>query len=294
MKIGFWTLLQVDADWPNERIAREAAARGYHGVDLRVARTDGLETLGANVRLDSDAAEIQRIRAAYADAGVEIASLNCYNGSPRASDDAKWLDYRDSLERHADLAVALGTTRVRYVVEGPAADLAWPGYLLRAWETIGAVLDRHPTLDAVVENHPGRASARQLLETAEKAGDDRIGVEFSPDHALVMQEDIGELIERYCRHIHHVCYADRRLVEEGLGDFDGRFYSIRYESCFPGEGNVPTERMIERLREGGFDDYISLKYERSSTYGLHLPPGTKAFDEFPAFLARYGVAPARS
>jgi len=292
MKIGFWTLLDSEASWSTAQVAQEAAARGYHGADLRVARNDGRPTLGADVRLDSNPAVRERIRADFAAVGVEIASLNCYNGSPHSSSESSWRAFESELTRHAELATALGTRRVRFVIEGPAPDLDWPAYLRRGWARIGAALDRFPGLDAVVENHPGRANARQLFEVAEEIDDPRIGLEFSPEHALVMQEDVLGLIERYCRHIHHLCYADRRVVQEGLADFDGRYYTVRYESCWNGDGVVPTGRMLDLLRAGGFDDYISLKYEKSADYGWHLPPGIDALDHFPGFLAGFGIEPA--
>jgi hypothetical protein len=38
-----------------------------------------------------------------------------------------------------------------------------------------------------------------------------------------MQEDNIDLIERYAKHIHQVCYADRKPVQQDLGKFDGRY-----------------------------------------------------------------------
>ena len=125
-------------------------------------------------------------------------------------------------------------------------------------------------MNAVVENHPGRASAAQLLATAEKMQDQRIGVEFSPDHVVVMQENVLDLVERYAPHIHHICFADRKVVQEDLASFDGRYYYVRYESCAIGDGIVPGREMLAKLAHLGFDDYVSL--EVGEVVQVRAPP----------------------
>jgi sugar phosphate isomerase/epimerase len=126
-----------------------------------------------------------------------------------------------------------------------------------------------------------------LLAMADRAADPRLGVEFSPEHALVMQENILDLIDRYTPHIHNVCYADRRVVQDDLARFDGHYYYVRYEPCWNGDGIVPTASMLDGLARGGFDDYITLKYERSATYGRHLPPAPLALEHFPGFIGQF-------
>src|SRR5215813_10112745 len=84
VKLGFWTL--YDVDWTNEEIAHRAAALGYHGVDLRVTSLGRETRTGENISLQSSTDEIDRTRQAFAQAGVEISSLNCYNSSPTTID----------------------------------------------------------------------------------------------------------------------------------------------------------------------------------------------------------------
>jgi hypothetical protein len=54
----------------------------------------------------------------------------------------------------------------------------------------------------------------------EKSGSSRLGVAFSPNHCIVMQEDPVILADRYASGIQHVSFGDRRRVEEDLGMFD--------------------------------------------------------------------------
>src|SRR4051812_14271072 len=80
VKLAFWTL--YDVDWTNDEIARRAAALGYHGVDLRVSARGRDPRIGENISLQSSVEEIERTQQAFAQAGVAISSLNCYNSSP--------------------------------------------------------------------------------------------------------------------------------------------------------------------------------------------------------------------
>jgi sugar phosphate isomerase/epimerase len=288
VKLGFWTL--YDVDWTNEEIAHRAAALGYHGVDLRVT-SPGRETrTGENISLQSSTDEIERTRQAFAQAGVEISSLNCYNSSPTTIDATALGAFEQEILTHAQLAQKLATPRIRFQLTAqPAHGIAWETYLDAIWQTVGRVLDAVPGINAVVENHPDRANAEQLLATSERMKDTRIGVEFSPDHVIVMQENLLDLVERYAPFIHQICYADRKLVQEDLAKFDGRYYYIRYESCWIGDGNVPGGEMLSRLSRCGFNDYVSLKWEKSSRFGHHLASSESALEHYASYMRQFGV-----
>jgi sugar phosphate isomerase/epimerase len=186
------------------------------------------------------------------------------------------------------LARKVGAPRIRFqITSGPPAGMSWDDYLVETWRAVGRALDMVPGINAVVENHPDRANAAQLLATAEKVADPRIGVELSPDHVLVMQEPLLELIERYAPQIHHICMADRKVVQDDLARFDGRYYYVRYESCWIGDGIVPIEKMLAILSRHGFDDYVSLKWEKSSRFGHHLPSSESALKHFAQYMRQF-------
>jgi sugar phosphate isomerase/epimerase len=288
VKLGFWTL--YDVDWTNDEIARKAAALGYQGVDLRVTAPGRTPGIGENLTLQSNTEDIERTKQAFAAANVEISSLNCYNASPTTIDAAAIEPFETQLRQHAELAQKVGTARIRFQLAAvPAEGISWESYLDAIWQAVGRVLDAAPGLNAVVENHPDRANAEQLLATAERMKDSRIGVEFSPDHVVVMQEHLLDLVDRYAPYIHQICYADRKLVQEDLAKFDGRYYYIRYESCWIGDGAVPGKEMLSRLASLGFDDYVSLKWEKSARFGHHLASSESALEHFPRYIHQLGV-----
>jgi sugar phosphate isomerase/epimerase len=286
LKLGFWTL--YDVDWTNAEIAQRAASLGYQGVDLRVTAPAKQRTIGDNLSLDATDEEIATTRAAFAQANVEISSLNCYNDSPSAADASAYAAFERQIREHAQLAQKVGTPRIRFqITAGPPPGVSWDDYLVETWRAVGRALDAAPGVNAVVENHPDRANAEQLLATSEKVGDQRIGVELSPDHVLVMQEPLLKLVDRYAAQIHHICMADRKVVQEDLARFDGRYYYVRYESCWIGDGIVPTGQMLSKLAERGFNEYVSLKWEKSSRFGQHLPSSEAALTHFAQYMRRF-------
>ena len=287
MKLGFWTL--YDVDWTNVEIAQRAAALEYDGVDLRVAAPGKTPGIGDNLSLSSTDQEVARIRDVFAQANVEISSLNCYNDSPSVSEAA----FEQQIVDHARLAQKVGTSRIRFqITAGPPTGVTWDNYLLGIWRSVGRALDQVTGINAVVENHPDRANGEQLLATAEKVGDARIGVELSPDHVLVMQEKLLEVVDRYAPWIHHICMADRKVVQEDLARFDGRYYYVRYESCWIGDGIVPTSQLLTLLSQRGFDDYVSLKWEKSARFGHHLPSSESALEHYARYMRQFdGLRP---
>ena len=283
MKLGFWTL--YDVDWTNAEIAQRAAALDYDGVDLRVAAPGKAPGIGDNLSLESSDDELASLRDAFARADVEISSLNCYNDSPATGEYAA---FEQQIAEHARLAVRVGTSRIRFqITAGPPTGVTWDDYLVEIWRSVGRALDTAPGINAVVENHPDRANAEQLLATAEKVNDPRIGVELSPDHVLVMQEHLLSLVDRYAAHIHHICMADRKVVQDDLARFDGRYYYVRYESCWIGDGIVPTEQLLTLLAQRGFDDYVSLKWEKSARFGHHLPSSVSALEHYARYMRQF-------
>ena len=288
MKLGFWT--RGMPDWKTTEIPSHAAANGYHGVDLRcTALVNGVPADGGQVTLQTSESEIADIVKAFKAANVEISSLLCYNKGGHGGAITDWDAFAEDVGAHAVFAAKLGTRRIRVTVGKTAPGVSWDDHLAALWPAVQRGLDASPGMGAVFENHVGSGSAAQLLALADSFGDERIGVELSPDHSIVMQEDLIGLVERYAPHVHQVCFADRKPVEEGLGAFDGRYYTVRYEDAIPGEGLVPAKRLFTLLAERGFDGYVSLKWEKSANYGQHLPWGDVMLPRFAKYMRSLGV-----
>jgi sugar phosphate isomerase/epimerase len=286
MKLGFWEF-EFHGD-TNAELAEKAARLGYDGVDLRVARRDGRpSTLPSQLAVDSPDEDVAATRRAFETAGVEISSLLCYNTSPTTTDRAKWTAYEQELILHANLARRLGAKRIRPVVAAPENAETWNEYIDTAWRSIGRVLDQAPGVTAVLQNHNGRSGADQLFQAADRNRDERIGIEFSPDHVMVMQEDVFGLMRRNARHIRKVCLADRRVVQEGLARLEGGYYHVRFQSCPIGEGIVPFREIVFELVRQGFDGYVSLKGERSREAGTGPETIDATLAHFPGYMRQF-------
>lgn len=281
MKLSFWTLGMPP--WPTTEVATRASSLGYDGVDLRCAPN-------GNLSVESSDEELQTIRQVFAESGVELPCLLGYNRGGHDGEKVDWDVVEGELIDLARVAGKLGSSQMRVQVTRPAESWSWnwDDYLDKLGAASLNAVKQTPGLTAVFENHVGSASALQLLQMVEAKGDDRLGVVFSPDHSIVMQEDSVDLAERYAPAIRQVCLADRRPVQDNLGDFDGRYYYVRYETCLMGEGLVPTSRILDTLARKGYDGYVALKWEKSDSFGHHLPSGETALSQYIEYMRGLG------
>jgi sugar phosphate isomerase/epimerase len=289
VKLSYWTLEMPF--FSAAEFAAKAVEFGYQGVDLRCTRPDerGRPAGDGVLSIASADAEIDEIRSAFEAVGVEIPTLLCYRprqsgGSSHTNQSADWGWLEEDVAAHARLAERVGASRIRIAVGAPGAESNWKTHLENLWLATQRGVASTPRIGVLFENHPGSANAEQLLLMAEEVGDPRLCVLFSPDHTLVMQEDTLGLARRYAAQIGQVCFSDRRVVEEDLACFDGQYYHVRYEVCWPGEGRVPARALLQTLAQQGFDGYVALKWEHSRHPESALPSGEVALPHFVNFI----------
>jgi sugar phosphate isomerase/epimerase len=299
MKLGFWT--GGMPNWSHAERAKRASELGYDGVAIGRGSLgpDGLNT--SNEKLDE-------IKQTYAQAGIEVDML--LNSSSQGgfggpvtidSDEYNWGGFTSDLAALAKAAARLGIPRIMATVVQPMPGVKWnwPQFIDNLGEASLEAIQDLPRVNVVYENHNGSTSATQLLEMTDKLGNGRLGVALSPDHCVVMQEDAVKLADRYPSGIQHVCFGDRRPVEEDLGKFDGRYYYVRYEACVIGEGITPVKEIMTTLNRHGYNGYASLKWEKSDEhrpplhpngYGWHLPTGEAVLPGYVEFMKSLGIA----
>jgi len=293
MKLSFWTL-GMPPEWSNEDFAANAAKYGYDGIDLRCTRPDedGKPSDLGNLCILSP--DVEEIGALFRGKGIEISSMLCYNSGGHGKDGGSWDEFQEEIAKHAVVGQRLGTPRIRVTIPKMPDGQVMEEYLEKIGRNVAKALDSTPGMKAIFENHVGAASALQLLQMCETVGDPRLGVFFSPDHSIVMQEDSVELCDLYSQYMHQVCFADRKLMLDDLGKFDGQFYYLRYESVGNGEGNVPAQKIFDKLKQKGWDGYVSLKWEKSARFGHHLPSGDTELPHFIEFMKSVGVESSKA
>ncbi|MEU5774113.1 TIM barrel protein [Streptomyces venezuelae] len=222
--------------------------------------------------------ELDALKQAIEDAGVQLVGLNFYAGQLPGPDRGALSipgeeseKFRANLAVAADFAKSLGCTALNALygnrVEGvdPAVqdELALENLVLAAREAdrVGAIL----LIEAL--NKPESplcpiVSAPKAIEIVDKvnAATGLGNAKFLMDlyHLSMNGEDLPSVIEQYAAKTGHVQIADN----PGRGA--------------PGTGSVPLESLLDQLRAAGYDGWVGLEYKPGDA------PSAEAFGWLPA------------
>ncbi|WP_413759484.1 TIM barrel protein [Streptomyces sp. MMBL 11-3] len=245
-----------------------AAAAGFTAVELWWPWTD---------TPTPPRAELDALKAAIEDAGVQLIGLNFYAGQlPGPDRGALSLPgeeserFRANVDVAADFAHALGCTALNALygnrVEGvdPAEqdELALENLVLaaRAADRVGAALliealnapesPRYPLVSA-----PAAVAVVDRVNEVTGLGNARFLMDLY--HLSRNGEDLPSVIERYAARTGHVQIAD----DPGRGA--------------PGTGSLPLAELLGLLRERGYEGWVGLEYKPGDR------PSAEAFDWLP-------------
>ncbi|MFI7337352.1 TIM barrel protein [Streptomyces sp. NPDC050085] len=231
-----------------------AAAAGFTAVELWWPWVD------APVPEQS---ELDALRDAIKDAGVQLTGLNFYAGQLPGPDRGALSvpgeesdKFRANLDVAADFAASLGCKALNALygnrVDGvdPAVqdELALENLVLaaRAADRIGAVL-LIEALNAPESPKCPIVSAPKAIEIVDKvnAATGLGNAKFLMDlyHLSMNGEDLSAVIEAYADKTAHVQIADN----PGRGA--------------PGTGSLPLEELLDQLKKAGYEGYVGLEYK---------------------------------
>lgn len=246
-----------------------AAAAGFTAVELWWPWVDAPTP---------EQSELDALRAAITDAGVQLVGLNFYAGQLPGPDRGALSipgeeseKFRANLSVAADFAKALGCKALNALygnrVEGvdPAVqdELALENLALAAREAdrVGAIL----LIEAL--NKPESPLCPIVSAPAAIAVVDKVNAltglgnaKFLMDlyHLSMNGEDLPSVIEQYVAQTGHVQIADN----PGRGA--------------PGTGSLPLEELLDQLRKAGYEGYVGLEYKAGDR------PSAEAFGWLPA------------
>lgn len=234
-------------DWEAKEIIQAAARYGYNGVDLRVSEKKG------ELQIDSSDAEICEIRKIFSDENIQLAGLLCYNKVGN-SDAGSWNEMKESLVRHMELGCKAGSPSIRMFGGNPHKDVPTEEFIERSAETISAALSEFKeNINIVLQNHGGSYTALEGVRLIRKVANPRFGLVFSPDHCMMMGEDMAEVYRQVPAVSKQLYLSDAVPAESG----DRKFVGI-----LPGKGIVPFKAAYEAIGGKNFPGFVSFKWEK--------------------------------
>lgn len=253
------TLGVVDEDLPTT--VATMARRGVSAVEVRSAPE------GAFVHVGQGPDERERVRAAFADAGLDVMAVasTVRIASPGPDDDVV-----TALLAELQLAADLGARWVRVFPGGPvregAPTDAPPPLLEEAAETdrravrrFARVLDRaaelgvHPALETH-DSHPAGAQVARLFDALDReAPGHEVGVVWDVLHPWRVGEDLATTAD---------LLGERVLGGRGWVQVKDVAGPTDLRPVLQGEGAVPVPEFLALLDAAGYTGPVSLEWER--------------------------------
>jgi hydroxypyruvate isomerase len=207
-------------------------------------------------------AEVDAFVRSVEDAGTRLVALNFFAGDMAGGDagvlsiPGRAQDFRDNVAVTVGIGARLGAVgfnapygvRIEGVSPEAQDELATQSLVLaaRAANEIGAVVLVEPT------SGPRRAirtaaDGAAVVERVRAAGGEAVGLLCDLYHLAANGDDIDLAIARYTDLVAHVQIADH----PGRGE--------------PGSGQVELDRYLVALQDQGYDGWVSLEYQPTST-----------------------------
>jgi sugar phosphate isomerase/epimerase len=241
MKLAFSTL--GCPAWNLDQILAAARESGYDGVEWRGYQEE-MELPRASIFTGESRRET---RQRFADAGLQFA---CMSSSVRLSDPTPEAQRREreAFTAYAALAADLDCGMVRVfggnLPSGTTREGALPG-MAEFLRHLGEIAAQHG-VTLVLETHDAFSTGKHVAELLRVADHPAVGALWDLHHPYregEPPETTMQLLAPYLRHTH---VKDSR---------DGRYTLM-------GEGDVPLAQMLSLLREHGYNDWISVEWEK--------------------------------
>ena len=227
MKLSFTTMATPELTVLQQ--AQAVAQYGFRGVDLRM-QTGG----SGEIPVDAEVECLKQIRK---DAGT-VSSILCYNKQI----DVGVEEMAESVRQHLEIAKAIQAPAIR-IFTGKLRD-GEEHQVCRALER--ALAEGPSGVDIVIQNHLNASTTvRQAVTICKAMKTDRVGIVLSPDHALMIGEEID--LEETLPYVKQLYIAGDETRNMGV----------------PTQQLQPIyRRIIQALSEHHFDGYLTLKWER--------------------------------
>jgi sugar phosphate isomerase/epimerase len=231
-------------NWDLEETARNARAYGYAGVDLRLLD-------GEVITLESVRANRERLRALFPKEELPVAVL-ATSVRLATADPAVRKKTLDEAHEWIDLAAELGVPVIRYFAARNPPELD----LERSIQAVGemlAQLSERATAAGVkigVETHDEFASSTTVARALALAPSPAVGAIWDMYHTARMGETPAQAMDALGDRVLNVHLKDGRRTADG------------WQLLLLGEGEIPVKDALRLLNERGYDDFISVEWEK--------------------------------
>ena len=253
--------------WDLEQTARNARVYGYAGVDLRLLD-------GEVISLESTRANLDRLKALFPPHELPIAVLAT---SVRLATNDPEVRNTTLDEAHAwiDLAATLGVPVIRLFCARNPPELD----LERSVQAVGemlALLSDHAEQAGVkvgIETHDEFASAATVASALRLAPSPAVGAVWDMWHTLRAGETPDQALELLGNRVINVHLKDARRAADG------------WQLQLLGEGEIPVKDGLRLLKQRGYDDFISVEWEKK--WHPEIPDPEVAFPQHISLLQQY-------
>ena len=266
MKLGVSTL--GCPDWTLEEILTRLPGYGYDGVELRGLGPD-LDLTKSPAFADSAVNETRR---RFADAGLALCGVDtsCSFTDPDPMARARTLEEG---RRAIDLAAALGAHTVRVFGGGIGEEAERAEAVVRvasALVELGEYAASAGTVRVVLETHDAFSTGAQVAEVLRQVNYPNVRALWDLHHPFRQGEAPAETFAALGPYVEQAHVKDSKP--------DGTY-------CLLGEGDIPILPMLRLLKNGGYNGWINLEWEKRWIPALADP--AVAFPQYAARLREY-------
>jgi sugar phosphate isomerase/epimerase len=244
MKFAFSTI--ACPTWDFETVAARAKEYGYDGVEIRGFLNETILT-AANVFL-SDPLKVKRT---FQNAGVELACLASsisMKGNRRADKQAA-----EDLQKYVDAAQSIGCPLVKLFDTQlrPGQDRAGAAVAMAQWLLpLGDYAAEHD-VTLVVENMLSFRNSKEMWMMLETISHPAVAACWDIFNAALVGESPFLSVPTLNSRIQYTQVKDAKLGSLGA------------TLCPLGEGDVPVEKFLTRLRGIGYNGYVTFEWEKA-------------------------------
>ncbi len=231
-------------NWSLEETARNARAYGYAGVDLRLLD-------GEVISLQSVRANRDRIRALFPNDELPVAVLATSVRLATADPTVRQTTL-DEAREWIELAAELEVPVVRYFAARNPPELDLERSIQAVGEMLAMLADDAASagIKVGVETHDEFASAGTVARALEFAPGTAVGAIWDIYHTARMGETPDQVLSALGHRILNVHLKDGRKGADG------------WQLLMLGEGEIPVRDALRLLRAQGYDDFISVEWEK--------------------------------